>query len=124
MMPQVTERQRMSGRNTRALQVLVLLMVWIAACGPPRYDLTVRVTETDGTAIPEASVTLLELQDVQVTDEAGEASWTDLEADTIVLYVSAEGYMAYAGKIELARGHSETVVMLERAPIDPDVLGP
>jgi len=114
----------MSGRNTRALQVLVLLILWVAACGPPRYDLIVRVTETDGTAIPEASVTLLELQDVRLTDEAGEASWTDLEADTAVLYVSVEGYMAYAGKIELARGHNETAILLERAPIDPDVLGP
>ena len=108
----------------RALPVLTILIALAAACGPPSYDLTVRVTETDGTAIPEASVTLLELQDVRLTDEAGEASWMNLGAATAVLSVSAEGYMTYAGRLELVRGHNEAVILLERAPIDPDLLSP
>lgn len=124
MKPQITVKLRMSGPRVNALRVLFLMILWAAGCGPPSFDLTVRVTETDGTAIPQASVTLLELREVQVTDEAGETTWTDLEIDSAALYVSAEGYGAYADRLTLERGQNEAVVQLERAPIEPDVPGP
>ena len=114
----------MSRTQLQTLPVLVALIVLVAACGPLSYDLTVRVTETDGTAIPQASVSLLGLRDAQTTNQAGETVWTDLGTDTAVLFIAAGGYISYAAQLELKRGHNEIVVQLERAPIDPDVLGP
>ena len=114
----------MSRTHNRALPVLTLLTVLIAACGPSSYDLTVRVTQTDGTVIPDASVRLVGPQEVQVTDEAGQVVWTDIEEDFAVLYVLADGYTLHASEVDLERGHNETVILLERAPIQPDVQGP
>jgi hypothetical protein len=108
----------------RALLVLSLLVALIAACAGRSRDLIVRVTEKDGTAIPEASVTLVATQDVQVTDEAGEVAWSDIEEESAILYVAAEGYTTYAGKWDLERGSNEAVIALEREPIDPDLKGP
>ena len=114
----------MSRTQIKTLPVLAILIALVAACGPSSYDLTVRVTETDGTVIPEASVMLVGPQDVHVTDDAGQVVWTDIEEDFAILYVVADGYALHASKVNLERGRNETVILLERAPIEPDVLGP
>ena len=114
----------MSRTQTRAFPVLILLMVLIAACGPSSYDLTVRVTQEDGTVIPDASVRLVGAQEVQMTDETGQVVWTDIEEDFAVLYVLADGFRLHTSEVDLERGHNETIILLQRAPIEPDELGP
>lgn len=107
-----------------ALLTSIVLIVLAAGCGQPRYDLTVRVTETDGAPIARASVLLIGLQESQLTDDGGRVDWTRLELDTVVLFVVAEGHMAHSSRVELQRGRNETVVVLERAPTDPYLQGP
>ena len=118
----------MSRPQMRLLPVWAVLIVLAAAlmsaCGSSAYALTVRVIETDGTAIPGASVALMDDQDILFTDKAGQVAWTDVGQEYAILYVSADGYMAHASKVDLERGRNETVILLERAPIEPDVLGP
>lgn len=114
----------MSRTLSRTLPVLTILIVLVAACGLSSYDLTVRVTEKDGTVIPEASVMLVGPQEVQVTDDAGQVTWTDIEEDFAILYVVADGYTMHASKVELERGRNETVIALEREPTDPDAKSP
>ena len=108
----------------RALLVLIAATLIVAGCGQPAYRLTVRVTETDCAPIPQASVMLVGPQDTRLTDDDGRAAWAQLEEEAVILFVTADGYMAYTGRVELQRKRNETVVALERAPSDPDIIGP
>jgi hypothetical protein len=110
--------------RTRIWALLVLTVLSVAACGAPSYDLIVHVTEADGTAIPEASVQLAGLQEVQVTDEAGQVQWTRLDEDSAVLHVVAVGFTMHASRVDLERGSNKAVIALEREPIDLGPVGP
>jgi hypothetical protein len=114
----------MSRIRSGRLSLLTILIVLVVACGARSRDLVVRVTEKDGAVIPEASVMLVGPQEVQVTDEAGEVTWSDIEEEFAILYVVADGYTMYAGKWNLERGLNEAIIALEREPIDPDLKSP
>lgn len=82
---------------------------------PVPYDLTLKVTGADGNPIALATVTLDNGAPV-LTDENGQASWTNLPAPDGSLKVSAQGYLASDQTFSLNRGPNEVVFALERDP--------
>jgi hypothetical protein len=98
---------------------LTWILVFLAGCGRVSNDLTLRITDEFGSAIPYAQVVLGdEIGDARTASDAGEATWTGLKRDVITLTVYAEGFLSKPILVSLERGHNEAVVALERAPVD------
>lgn len=111
--------------RTAVLVALAVLLAVVASCGRPAYDLTVRVTDEGGSAVPQALVVLDDdFQDVRTSTDAGTTAWTDLQMSAITLTVYADGFLSRETQVSLERGHNEAVVALERAPIDWKSLSP
>ena len=82
------------------------------------FDLSVQVTDGEGSAVEGATVKLLELdRDTQTTDASGQVSWSDLPGETATLFVRTQGYLVGEETIALERGPNEIVVALERDPL-------
>lgn len=85
---------------------------------PIPYDLTVRVTDTEGNPIPWA-LTLFPMsgsEEAVAVDEAGQAVWRNLDGPAGTVTVSAQGYFPGEQSFNLNRGPNEIVVKLERDP--------
>ena len=83
---------------------------------PIPYNLTLKVTDVDGNAIPGAGVIFGESEPI-LTDVNGMVSWTNLVAPDGLLAVAAQGYFTSDQTFSLNRGSNELVVALERDPI-------
>ena len=101
---------------------LTILIVLAAACDRTPYDLALRVTDQDDNPIPRATAILEGLEDLQLTDDTGTVTWTDLEEGTVTLVVGAQGYEPRSVEVVLERGHNDLVIALEQAvPVyDPE----
>lgn len=109
----------MASTKRYVLAALAILIALAAGCSRASYHLTVRVTDAHGTPIPRAAVLLRELDEVLLTDDAGQVSWRQLELDSVILFITADAYTTHASKLELERGDNETVVPMQLAPTDP-----
>ena len=97
------------------LFALTVLLALVAGCDRSPYDVMLRVTDQDDHPIPRAAVILEGLEDLQMADEAGTVTWTDLEDETLIFIVGAQGYVDRTVEVTLERGHNEVVVALEQA---------
>jgi hypothetical protein len=99
----------------RVFLAMLIFLALVAGCDRSPYDLTLRVTDVEGHAIPRAMVILSESEDLQLADDTGTATWTDLEEETATLIVGAQGYVSQSIEVTLERGRNELVVALEQA---------
>jgi len=85
---------------------------------PVPYDLTIAVTDTNGSPIAGAHVVFPESGSDKpvMTDDAGRASWTNLNGPNVSLTVTAQGYFKGEQGAALERGPNEVTVALERDP--------
>jgi len=85
---------------------------------PLPYDLTLKVTDTNGNLIAGALVVFSESGSSEpvMTDEAGRAVWTNLNGPNVSLKVTAQGYFKGEQGAALERGLNEVTVTLERDP--------
>lgn len=83
---------------------------------PVPYDLTVMVTGDDGTPIRGVTVYLEEIDDIEKSDENGQAAWSDLPGESITLNVSAQGYIPVDLVNSIYRGSNKMTISLERDP--------
>ena len=85
---------------------------------PIPYDLTVKVTDSDGNPITGASVVFPESGNGEpvAADDAGQAAWSNLNGPNVSLTVTAQGYLKGEQGAALERGPNEVAVKLERDP--------
>ena len=100
--------------RTSVLCMLAILAVLAAGCGSASRDLTVRVTDPEGSMLPLAQVTLVELDDARVADNDGEVTWIGLSEKRATLVVAAEGYFMETAQLKLKRGHNEVAISMTR----------
>jgi hypothetical protein len=97
---------------------------------PIPYDLSVLVTGDEDAPIVEAIVVLAEIGTevgTQITDDVGQAIWTDLPGETVNLSISAQGYFSTETTETIERGENLVSVVLERDPfglLTTEVCGP
>jgi hypothetical protein len=97
---------------------------------PIPYDLSVLVADDEDAPIVEAIVVLAEISSevgTQITDDAGQAIWTDLPGETVNLSISAQGYFPTETTETIERGENHVSIVLERDPfglLSTDVCGP
>jgi hypothetical protein len=91
----------------------MLTLLLLSGCDRSPYDLTVRILDQDGNAIPGATVILSERGDVRATDDDGSVTWTDLEDQVATLIIAAQGYLSRSVEVTLERGRNEQVIALE-----------
>jgi hypothetical protein len=93
----------------------LILLALVAGCDPSPYDLTLHVTDVEGHAIPRAVVILSGLEDLQLADDTGTVTQTDIEDETVTIIVAAQGYVSQSIEAKLERGRNDLVVALEQA---------
>jgi hypothetical protein len=94
--------------------MLAILAVLAAGCSSTSRDLTVRVTDPEGSMLPLAQVTLVELGNAQAADDDGEVTWIGLSEKKATLVVAAEGYYMETTQVNLKRGHNEVAISMTR----------
>jgi hypothetical protein len=100
--------------NRRAVLVGALLLaatvLW-AQTGAVR----IRVTDSNGRAIPEATVSLANAWDRTVssasTNNTGEVHWAHLPLGDLYFYASAPGFYPYRAGIAICDGREQTIVV-------------
>jgi len=82
------------------------------------YNLSVNLTDAEGNPIPQASITVVEMGELDeasaITDETGTASWTDLPGTDITLAISAPGYFFTEEQVAVKKGDNRVSYALER----------
>lgn len=103
---------------------MALATLLAAGCGRASTDLTVRVTDQEGTPIPDAMVGLWENGQTLLSDLEGQITWTELEVEQASLTVYAQGYLLQTRVIALERGTNEATLVLEKKPYDVPIQPP
>jgi hypothetical protein len=84
------------------------------------YNLSATLKDAEGKPLASGSVTLVELgkidEAVKISDENGQAAWSDLPGATATLQISAPGYKPLEKKVDLIKGNNAVEVSLERDP--------
>jgi len=88
---------------------------------PIPYDLALSITDSEGSPIAGASITLAELGEddemaILQSDEKGQVSWANLPGETISLAVESQGYFPGELSDVIERGANEKTIALERDP--------
>jgi hypothetical protein len=83
---------------------------------PVPYDLSLIVVGEDDAPIVEASAVLVEIDDMQNTDDVGQAFWYDLPGETVSISIAAQGYFPLDITDSIERGINQITVALERDP--------
>jgi hypothetical protein len=83
---------------------------------PVPYDLSLLVVGEEDAPILGAKVVLAEIDDMQNTDNVGQAFWYDLPGETVNLSVSAQGYFPQEITDTITRGVNQLSVNLDRDP--------
>lgn len=83
---------------------------------PIPYDLTVQLTDEEGTFIEAVPVSIAEQNLIQTTDAKGETSWTDLQTDNVTIETRVQGFFPIEEQVMLERGPNNITIQLERDP--------
>ena len=109
-------------RSVSIISVLTLLGLFSFSCGKPdpepevkSYSLTVFVTDESSSPVQDALVVLGRIE--KQTDEEGKCIFSDLSAQTVLLKVSADGYLPASQTISLGGQADQTEkVSLKKEP--------
>jgi hypothetical protein len=83
---------------------------------PLPYSLTIKVTDANGSPISNAVIQIPDTDLKEVTNETGEASWSDFPEPNSSVTISAQGYFVSEQTLNISRGANELIVTLERDP--------
>jgi len=82
------------------------------------YNLSVNLNDSEGSPIPQASITVVEMGELDeaavVTGEIGSASWSDVPGADITLAISAPGYFYAEEQVSIEKGDNQLSFALER----------
>ena len=109
-------------RSVSIISVLTLLGLFSFSCGKPdpepevkSYSLTVFVTDESSIPVQDALVVLGRIE--RQTDEEGKCIFSDLSAQTVLLKVSADGYLPASQSVTLGGQADQTEkVSLKKEP--------